>query len=104
MRVNSESCALITSPVTAKSKTGRVARNQPQVIQNLRSHLMRVDSSMLTLLATSPPPLARGDPSAAVPIEFVVAAARRDATPPSPCRSLLVRTTRTLFEQSVMEH
>ena len=55
-----------------------------QVVQNLLGRLMRVDGPRLALIATSPPPLYRGSPSAAVPIEFVLAAALRSAAPHPP--------------------
>ena len=85
---DSESCVLITSPATVKSKTGCVCRNQPggtkstQPPNACRQSMFRspnyLSSSYLTW-----------SPSAAVPIEFVVAAAGRSTTPPSPCRGLL---------------
>ena len=85
---SSESCVLITSPATVKSKTGRVRRNQPggtkstQPPNACRQSMFRSPSYLSSSYLT-------WSPSAAVPIEFVVAAAGRSTAPPSPCRGLL---------------
>eukprot|EP01044_Picomonas_judraskeda_P025605 COSAG03_NODE_7481_length_911_cov_1.713054_1_plen_239_part_10 len=81
---DSESCVLhvITSPATVKSKTGRVCRNQPggtkstQPPNACRQSMFRSPSYLSSSYLT-------WSPSAAVPIEFVVAAAGRSTTPPS---------------------
>ena len=71
----------------SNQKTGCVCRNQPggtkstQPPNACRQSMFRSPSYLSSSYLT-------WSPSAAVPIEFVVAAAGRSTTPPSPCRGL----------------
>ena len=81
-------CIPVTSPVTVKSKTGCVCRNQPGGTKSTQPPSACRQSMFCSPIYLSSSYLT-WSPSAAVPIEFVVAAAGRSTTPPSPCRGLL---------------